>query len=156
MAGILVIGYGNSLRSDDGVGLRIAEELRSLTDGEAVEIVTCQQLGVEHAEAVGRSSLVFFVDACFDEAIAGNVGMRLLEASQNAGSSTHHLDPASLLGLASTLYGSEPQGMMVTVAGASSAPGEDLTPAVSAAVSVAAARICSLISIARGKRLDIC
>jgi len=48
-ARVLVIGYGNTLRGDDGLGQRAAEALaqRALPDG--VEVLSCHQLTIELA-----------------------------------------------------------------------------------------------------------
>src|SRR5688500_920322 len=59
----LVIGYGNPLRGDDGFGWQIAQQLAGLLIDESVTVLAVQQLTPELAEAVGRASLVMFVDA---------------------------------------------------------------------------------------------
>ncbi|HYG98513.1 MAG TPA: hydrogenase maturation protease [Terriglobales bacterium] len=73
---VLVIGYGNPLRSDDALGWRVAEALRSRFEhqfshtqarvgaGSAdVEVISCQQLNPELADPISRADLVLFVDA---------------------------------------------------------------------------------------------
>ena len=52
MSRILIIGFGNPLRSDDGVGWRAAEELEHKLSGSGVEVITCHQLTPELADTV--------------------------------------------------------------------------------------------------------
>ena len=56
MVRLLVIGVGNPLREDDGVGWRLAEALAQA----GVEVHTCHQLLPELAAELGRVDLVLF------------------------------------------------------------------------------------------------
>ena len=56
---ILVIGYGNELRRDDGLGPRVAASLA----GPGVRALAVRQLTPELAEEVATARLVVFVDA---------------------------------------------------------------------------------------------
>ena len=53
---VIVIGYGNPLRGDDGVGLAAIERLESLAPRE-VELIFTQQLTPELAQSVATASL---------------------------------------------------------------------------------------------------
>lgn len=64
----LVIGYGNPLRSDDGIGWRVAEELRGRVDASRIEVIECRQLTPEMAEQIRTAGLVVFVDAAAEGA----------------------------------------------------------------------------------------
>ena len=55
-ANLLVIGYGNVLRHDDGVGPRVAEAIEEL-NLPGVRTLVCQQLSPEHAEPVARAQI---------------------------------------------------------------------------------------------------
>lgn len=118
MAGILVIGYGNPMRSDDGFGLRAVEQLKKDVRAQDVEIVGCQQLTPELAERIAKVDLALFVDADTD-GISGSMHTRNLVPRCDPGSQTmlHHLDPAGLLGLTETLYKRTPKAMLLTVTG---------------------------------------
>ena len=50
---VLVIGYGNTLRNDDGVGPRVAEALEAL-QLPGVRTLSCALLAPETAEPVSR------------------------------------------------------------------------------------------------------
>ena len=65
MTGLLVIGYGNTLRGDDGVGPKVAEAVEAL-QLPGVRTLVCQQLSPEHAEPISRARVVVFVDAAVD------------------------------------------------------------------------------------------
>ena len=59
---LLVIGYGNTLRRDDGVGPHVAEAIAALALP-GVEALVCPLLTPELAEAIARARRVVFVDA---------------------------------------------------------------------------------------------
>ena len=64
-AGILVIGYGNELRGDDGIGPRVAEAVAARNHpGVRVRIVC--QLVPELAAELAEARTVIFVDALMD------------------------------------------------------------------------------------------
>ena len=59
---ILVIGYGNTLRSDDGVGPRVAMAVAS-REWPGFNAIAVQQLTPELAEPLAAAELAIFVDA---------------------------------------------------------------------------------------------
>ncbi|RME54736.1 MAG: hydrogenase maturation protease [Caldilineae bacterium] len=142
---ILVIGYGNPLREDDGVGWRVAALLqaRVTLQGMAVpmEIVTCHQLMPELAAKVSEAARVVFVDAA-DAAPPGRVTMsRITATGGGLGPVAHHLGPGDLLALAQKFYQASPDAWLVAVNGASWGYGERLSPEVEAAAHEAVACI---------------
>ena len=62
---LLIIGYGNTLRRDDGVGPRVAEAVGKM-NLPGVRTLICQQLSPEHADPVSQADIVIFVDAAVD------------------------------------------------------------------------------------------
>ncbi len=94
-ADILVIGYGNDMRRDDGAGRWVAERIERL-DLPDVEVHSVAQLNPEMALAVSGRSLVVFVDASIDtseltvEQVIPSPGSRVM---------THHGDPGTLLSM---------------------------------------------------------
>ena len=92
----VIIGFGNPLRGDDGVGPRAAELLEAEL-GDAAEIIVCHQLTPELVVKIGGAQLVIFLDASADQP-AGAVS----ECSVTAVDPprfTHHLTPGILIGL---------------------------------------------------------
>jgi hydrogenase maturation protease len=130
-----IIGYGNSLRSDDGLGWRAAECLRGVVSSPHVEVVTCHQLMPEHAELLSRVQRVVFIDACAGGVAGTWTCQRIVAAPSPVTAFSHHLNPVTLLVLAQTLFGACPaEALVVTVAGASFGYGTELSPAVRAAL----------------------
>lgn len=60
---VLIVGYGNTLRRDDGVGVRAAELMGSDPRFAGIEVLTVYQLTPELALDIAAASLVVFVDA---------------------------------------------------------------------------------------------
>jgi hydrogenase maturation protease len=139
----LVIGYGNALRSDDGVGQRVAQLLETAQD---VAVLVRHQLVPELADDLRGRAVVVFVDAA-TTLPPGAVAARRLETSEAASAPglTHHCGPGALLLLAERLYGATPRAFLVTVGASSFALGEQLSPAVAAALPEAAAVIRRLL-----------
>jgi len=134
MARVLVIGYGNPLRGDDGLGWHAAECLAASLARLDVEIITCHQLTPELAEPVSRAERVIFIDA-ETRGPAGELAVRqLTPALAKHTRLSHTLDPATLLGSAREIYAVSPQGFVLSVAGESFAYGEDLSPRVQSAL----------------------
>jgi hydrogenase maturation protease len=121
---LLVIGYGNTLRSDDGVGPRTAEAVAAMRfDG--VETLSCHLLTPELAEPISRAEAVVFVDAAVDE--PREVRLRLLEPAATSRFPGHAADPAVLLALARDVYGHTPRAWLLTIPAENTAIGEALS-----------------------------
>src|SRR5262245_43323372 len=125
MAHILIIGYGNPLRCDDGLGWHVAEKLRELLPSEDIEIRTWKQLTPDLAEAASRASMVFFIDAQHGGQ-PGDISCLPVAAQYSQISSTHDLSPTTLLGFSQTLYGTSPPAFLVSVSGEKFEHGEQL------------------------------
>ena len=146
MPRILVVAYGNPMRSDDGVAWRAAAALEGRFSTPNVEIVRTHQLAPELAETVSRCEAVIFVDA----ASAGNgppgeirsIEIRLPEAPPRF---SHQLSPGAILALARQLFGATPSAHSVTLTGDCFDHGESLSPVVAAALPALVARIEALI-----------
>ena len=139
---VLLIGYGNPLREDDGIGWRVIEEIENgQMAGDFQSLVNCQlstvvthQLLPELAEEVSEAALVIFVDASV-EGEPGDIVVRdIFPVTQEMGAFTHHFDPAGLLGYARDLYGRFPRAYLVTITAVSLGYGEGLSPTIEAAL----------------------
>jgi len=109
---LLVIGYGNTLRSDDGVGPRVAEAVERL-QLPGVRTLICQQLSPEHAEPVSRARVVVFVDAAVDA--PQEVRLRPLEPGDTTQLMAHAADPRTMLALARDVFGHAPEAWWLTI-----------------------------------------
>lgn len=149
---ILIVGYGNPLRGDDGAGPRVAGLLAA--DAECgADVLSCHQLTPELSEHLCGRVLVIFVDAAATVAAGDVVTTRLAQAGAAMAvppGLTHHVDAGTLLLMADRLYDARPQAFLVAVGASSFDLGEDLSPAVAAALPAAAAAIRRLIRANRG------
>jgi hydrogenase maturation protease len=133
MAQVLVLGYGNPLRTDDGLGWHVAVELFRTNTSREVKVVPCHQLTPELAEAVSFAETVIFID-CARDGKPGEVRYEEVRSQPGSSSFTHDLSPAALLALAAELFGSCPKAYLFSICGECFAPGEDLSAAVSSGV----------------------
>jgi len=108
----VVIGIGNSLRSDDGVGCRAARILEASVQPETAQVAECQQLMPELAASIEGAPLVVFLDAAVNDP-PGRVRSRRLQP-ENPGAWSHILSPAQLLALARQINGTAPPAFLVT------------------------------------------
>ncbi|MGH4006698.1 MAG: hydrogenase maturation protease [Pseudonocardiaceae bacterium] len=128
---VLVIGYGNSLRGDDGAGWHAAAALAGAPWLAGADVLACHQLAPELAEDIAHARLVVLIDACDDGAPPGTVSVRRVEPGYPpVPTCSHNLEPAALVSLAETLYGGSPPMFLVTVTGAFFGYRDRLSPAV--------------------------
>jgi hydrogenase maturation protease len=121
----LVVGYGNTVRSDDGAGPRVAAVVEHLRLP-GVRTIGCTQLTPELADPVAHARKVVFVDAAVGGAVA--VGVQELDPSESSQILAHAVDPRVLLALARDAFGRAPGAWLVTVPGAEFGYGEELSP----------------------------
>jgi hydrogenase maturation protease len=127
----LIIGYGNTLRQDDGLGIYAAEELSRLALPAGVAVLTCQQLTPDLAADLAEVDSVAFIDACAPAGQPGRITQRdLAPCTTTPSGITHHFGPGTLLALAGALYGHTPRAMLFTVEAESFELGEGLNEAV--------------------------
>ena len=149
MPRVLIIAYGNPLRSDDAVAWRAAEALRQKFSPDEIEIQCLHQLAPELAETVSRFPCVIFVDAA--SVPAGRPGEIRVEklagedSADSGGPFFHALSSQAVTRLAETLYGAKPQSFAVTVTGQNFDHGESLSPAVASALPHLVIRIEALV-----------
>jgi hydrogenase maturation protease len=134
---LLLIGFGNELRGDDGAGCRVARRLQGCLGrrlGRSAVVLVVPQLLPELAEPIGRARLVIFVDAsCLLS--PGQVRRSQLRAGTGAGSSlAHHQSVQTLLGMARALYGRAPSAWLYAIGGGCFGYQTDLSAAARRAV----------------------
>ena len=141
----LVVGYGNPLRGDDGVGQALAAALAKTATG-TLDVIGCHQLTPELAERLATVDLVIFVDAD-TEGQPGSFRVTSIPQSttQHGSSLVHHVNPAALLLLSRQIYGRSPEAFIVTVAAGSFALNEGLSEPVAAALPEVVATIRRLV-----------
>src|ERR1035437_380737 len=142
MPNTLIVGYGNPLRGDDGLGWRVAERLH----GADAQVLTLQQLTPELMEPISRADRVIFIDAATGDT-PGEIRQRTVEPMA-AGSAafSHFSTPEALLAGARSLYGRAAQGILITVTGADFSLSSDLSSAVSQSLDQVVARVLGLLA----------
>lgn len=116
MACILIIGYGNPLRGDDGFGWHLARRLEEQAGECDVQVMSAHQLTPEMAEPVSRARYVIFADANADPNAEELTLKKLWADPAGAATFSHNLSPETLLQMASTLYGSAPHAAFLLTA----------------------------------------
>jgi len=109
---LLVIGYGNTLRGDDGVGPRVAEAIEEL-HLTGVRTLSCGLLTPELAEPISKARCVVFVDAAIDK--DGKTQLRPLSPADSAQIMAHAADPRTMLALARDVFGHVPRAWWLTI-----------------------------------------
>jgi hydrogenase maturation protease len=126
----LLIGYGSTLRCDDGLGPYLADSLSARwTETNAM---TLNQLMPELAAPISGAQQVVFLDARVGEPPGVIVSETVVERAGPAGAFTHHVTPSSLLAAARELYGAAPPALLITITGASFEYGTELSAALCA------------------------
>ena len=131
---VLIIGYGNPLRTDDGLGWQAVQRLAASLKHAPVEALAVHQLTPELGESIRSAGLVIFIDASH-EGQPGTWTCAPVEPDTIPSPSlAHHLTPAGVLAYAQALFGASPPALLISVAGKSFVYGERLTPRVEAAL----------------------
>ncbi|MET0909676.1 MAG: hydrogenase maturation protease [Ilumatobacteraceae bacterium] len=134
--GVLVVGYGNTLRGDDAVGPRVAEVLASDQLLPGATIVVCHQLAPELADEIVAARLVVLIDARQHGDRPGDVRIEQVVGSCRPLGS-HAVDVSAVVDLAERVYGNAPPVVVVSV----SAERFDLGAGLSSAVASALPRV---------------
>ena len=134
----IVIGIGNELRGDDGIGPRVADAIPSRV---GLETMTVHQLVPELAEKIHCARRVLFVDASLGDELC----LTQIESSEHHGLG-HACSPASLLGWTKLAYAQEPESWLLSIPGSSFGFGEGPSSRTAAYLPEALARIESWLS----------
>jgi len=123
----LIMGIGNPLRGDDGLGWAVAQQLTQDHDMDC-DIHTVHQLTPELAQWMAVASLVVIIDASH-EGEAGELRIRPLSpCPQPSAVGTHYTTPEELAALTTVVYGHCPPVVIVTMMGQNFSMGEQLSP----------------------------
>lgn len=111
---VLLIGYGNPGRGDDGLGPALAARMaaRKLP---GLRVIEAYQLVVEHAADIAGADAVVFADADFRP--GAEVRLTELRADPAGEIGSHDVSPASVLSLAALLFGATARGYVLGIPG---------------------------------------
>jgi hydrogenase maturation protease len=140
-AELLVIGYGNTLRRDDGVGPKVVEAVEAL-HLPRVQTLACHQLTPELIEPISHAHNVVFVDA--DTRTGGAAALHPIEAAAAGQILAHATDPRSLLALSKQLSGVAPRAWVLAIPVEDLNFGDGLSPLARAGLAAALEEIKAL------------
>ncbi|WP_428644145.1 hydrogenase maturation protease [Roseibium sp.] len=111
---MLLIGYGNPGRGDDGLGPAFSDAIAA-RGVPGLEVDTDYQLVAEHALAIASHDVVVFADA----EIGGKEPYSFRETAPGSPEvlGSHSLGPETVLALCETLYGAKPKAFVLGIAG---------------------------------------
>lgn len=114
MTRVLVFGYGNPGRRDDGLGPALAAAIES-REIPGVVVESNYQLSVEDAALAAEYDTVVFADA----AVAGPEPYEFRSIAPRADTSftSHHVTAEAVLALAQDLFQKVPQAYMLSIRG---------------------------------------
>ena len=139
----LVIGYGNTLRSDDAAGPLVAARVDALGIP-GVRVVACPQLTPELAAELAEAGTVVFVDATAD--VTREVVRKPLAPDDTCPVSSHATDPRALLAMARELYGRAPAAWLLEVPAEDFEHGEELSVVTARGIEAAVGQIRALVA----------
>ena len=111
---ILIKGFGNPAREDDGLGPEICQRVEDLAL-EGVTVDVDYQLSVEDAADVADGEVAIFVDASVDA--EEPFSFTRLEPGESESISSHSISPTGVLGLAKELFHALPESYLLAIRG---------------------------------------
>ncbi len=124
-AELLVFGYGNPGRGDDGLGPAIAEQIEQRARP-GIVVETPMQLNIEDAALIAEAAAVLFIDA--DEAATEPFALREAGAAGRIEFSSHAMSPEALLAVCADYFSPPPPAWILGVRGVHFGLGEGLSP----------------------------
>lgn len=158
---VLIVGFGNMSRRDDGVAFHVIRRLRERLGlliasddvfedcyedmGSGLAAICLHQLAPELAETLAEHDIVVFIDAHIDHEEWEPVDWREIMPRYRANMVTHHLTPDAVLALCGSLFGKCPRGYILSVLGTDFDFGAELSPVTSSLVDGAVDRLLALL-----------
>ena len=115
---ILIYGYGNPGRQDDGLGITFTERIEEWAKQESVtniDVDNNYQLNIEDASNISEYDIVYFVDAS-KEAIY-NYFIEEVIPSAKVDFTTHSASPGFILDLCHKIYQKYPKTYLIHIKG---------------------------------------
>jgi hydrogenase maturation protease len=116
---ILIFGYGNPGRQDDGLGIAFSETIEKWADKNKMDHITCDsnyQLNIEDAELISNFDLVLFADASVEDVHDFTI-TRVECSTSKIEFSMHAVSPAFILDLCNKIYKKSPETYLLHLKG---------------------------------------
>jgi len=111
---VLLIGFGNPAREDDGIGPAVAEIVENLQI-EGVTVDSDYQLTVEDSAAAAEHDIVIFVDASIQG--EGPFTFEKVPPRLEESFSSHSVEPEMVIGLAEHLFRAKTEAYILGIRG---------------------------------------
>jgi hydrogenase maturation protease len=111
ISNFLVVGYGNTLRSDDAVGQVVARTLLDCHFSN-VKVLALHQLAPELTDDLAKVDIIYFIDACMDASLE-HPRVTEIQLSHSTVNVSHFSSPQELLALTKQLYNCEPRAYLI-------------------------------------------
>jgi hydrogenase maturation protease len=116
---ILVYGYGNPGRQDDGVGVQLVKELEEWANKHQMNNVVFEsnyQLNIEDAEIIRNFDLVIFADASVED-LPDPVTLTRLDGENELSFTSHAASPGYVVHLCTKLFDITPESYLLHIRG---------------------------------------
>jgi len=117
---VLVFGYGNPGRQDDGLGNEMAKMIQSWIDEHQLGCMTTDsnyQLNIEDAEKISEWDIVVFVDASKEESTHEYRFKKVEPSDAKVEFSMHAVSPSYVLHLSEKLFNKSPETYILGIRG---------------------------------------
>ena len=115
---ILIYGYGNPGRQDDGLGIRLSQRLEDWVSENqitGVEFDNNYQLNIEDAASIAQKDLVIFADASEED--IEDFCLSQVDGSTQVSFTTHTASPGYIVQLCKELFQKEPLVLLLHIKG---------------------------------------
>ena len=137
----LIIGYGNTLRGDDGVGYKIAEVIEQWNFDNTTSFAV-HQLTPDLAEKISQVDTVIFIDAVpITDINTAKLEIKTISLNHKIHNLGHHNNPQQLLSLTQAIYKKIPLSYWILVPAIDFNFHESLSPITKKYVSLALEKI---------------
>ncbi len=121
---LLIFGYGNPGRGDDGLGPAIAERIE-LLERPGIVVETPMQLNLEDAALVAEAKSVLFIDA--DVSLQAPFALREAAPAGRIEFTSHAMSPGALLAVCADYFAPPPPAWVLSVKGVEFGVGEGMS-----------------------------
>lgn len=119
MKKILVYGYGNPGRQDDGIGVLLADKLEQWAKEKGfynIQFETNYQLNIEDADVISNKDFVLFIDASMEQ-IEDIIYTKVSANDSSIEFTMHAVSPSFILDMSNKLYGKSPETYLLHIKG---------------------------------------
>lgn len=138
MIKILLYGFGNIGRQDDGLGILLTERMEELARKHAfkgLDFEANYQLNIEDAHTLSQYDVVLFADAGVCQSVPAMI--KKVEPSAKTEFTMHAMDPSFILHLCRVLYDKSPETYIITIGAIEFEFGQPITAEASQNLEVA-------------------